>query len=76
VQASRLTHYDDIESHSYDLSYGFILGKSLKICVVGVFLDDFAKLRRATISFVMFLSVRPSARMGQLGSHWVDFYDI
>jgi hypothetical protein len=30
-------------------------------------LGAFAKLRRATISFVM------SVRMEQLGSHWVDF---
>ena len=29
------------------------------------------KLQKATISFVM--SVRPSVRMVQLGSHWTDF---
>jgi hypothetical protein len=34
----------------------------------------YRKLRKATIRFVM--SVRPSVRMGQLGSHWTDFHDI
>jgi len=34
----------------------------------------FAKLRNVAISFVM--SVRPSARMQQLGSHWKDFREI
>jgi len=34
----------------------------------------FAKLRNATISFVM--SVRLSVRMEQLGSHWTDFHEI
>jgi hypothetical protein len=36
--------------------------------------NAFAKLREATISFVM--SVRPSARMEQLGSYWTDFHEI
>jgi hypothetical protein len=34
-------------------------------------LGAFPKLRKATISFVM--TVRPSIRMAQLGSHWEDF---
>jgi hypothetical protein len=34
----------------------------------------FAKLRKATISFVM--SVRPPARMEQLGCHLTDFHKI
>jgi hypothetical protein len=38
------------------------------------FLGTFAKLRKATFSFVM--SVRPSDRMEQLDSHWTDFYEI
>jgi hypothetical protein len=38
------------------------------------FLDSFAKLRKATISFLM--SVRLSVRMEQLGSHWADFHEI
>jgi hypothetical protein len=42
-----------------------------------LFLRAFAKLRKATVSFVMCLSVRPSVRMEQLGSHcennWVSF---
>jgi hypothetical protein len=37
-------------------------------------LGVFAKLRIATISFVM--SVRPSIRMVQLGSHRTDFHEI
>ena len=42
------------------------------------FSRKFAKLRKATISFVMFVrpSVRPSLRMQQLGSHWTDFREI
>ena len=38
------------------------------------FLGAFAKLRKATRSFVM--SVCPSARMNQLGSHGTDFHEI
>ena len=34
----------------------------------------FGKLRKATISFV--ISVRPSVRVEQLGSHYTDFYEI
>jgi len=34
----------------------------------------FAKLRKATISF--FMSVRPSARMEELGSHRMDFHEV
>jgi len=37
-------------------------------------LGAFARLRKATINFVM--PVRPSVRMGQLGSHWMDFREI
>ena len=36
------------------------------------FLYASAKLRKATISFVMF--VCPSVRMEQLGLHWKDFH--
>jgi hypothetical protein len=41
-----------------------------------LFLGDFAKFRKVTISVVM--SVRPSVRMEQLGSppHWTDFHEI
>jgi hypothetical protein len=39
-----------------------------------VFLDAFAKLLKATITF--FLSVRPSLRMEQLRHHWKDFRKI
>jgi hypothetical protein len=35
---------------------------------------ELAELQKATVSFVM--SVRLSVRMGQLGSHWTDFYEI
>jgi hypothetical protein len=38
------------------------------------FLEAFAKLRKATISFVMY--VRPTALMEQLDSHWTDFDQI
>jgi hypothetical protein len=39
-----------------------------------MFLGEFAKLPKATISFVM--SVCPSVCMEQLGSHWMDFHEI
>jgi hypothetical protein len=38
---------------------------------MGYVLGMFAKLRKATISFVM--SICPSASMEQLVSHWTDF---
>jgi hypothetical protein len=41
---------------------------------LSLFLGAFAKLPKATISFVM--SVRPSVRMEQLGFHWTDFHEI
>ena len=41
------------------------------ISLILPFLGAFAKLRKATISFV--LSVRLSVRMEQLGSHWTEF---
>ena len=37
-------------------------------------LSAFAKLRKAIVIFV--ISVRPSARMEQLCSHWTDFHKI
>ena len=37
-------------------------------------LGAFVKLRKATISFVM--SVCPSVRVEQLGSHWTEFHEI
>jgi len=42
------------------------------------FLGPFAKLRKATINFVMsaHLSVRPSVHMEQLGSQRTDFHEI
>jgi hypothetical protein len=43
-------------------------------CLSASFLSAFAKFRKATIGFVM--SVRPSVRMEQLGSHWTDFHEI
>jgi hypothetical protein len=39
-----------------------------------LFLDAFAKLRKASISFDM--SVRLSFGMEQLGSQWADFREI
>ena len=40
----------------------------------GLLVGEFAKLRKATINFVM--PVRLSARMEQFVSHWTDFYEI
>jgi hypothetical protein len=38
------------------------------------FLNPFAKLRKASFSFVM--PAYPYVRMEQLGSHWTDFHEI
>ena len=40
------------------------------------FLGAFAKLRKATVSFVISVRVRLSVRIEQLGSHWTDFHEI
>ena len=45
-----------------------------KCIVYWYVLGDFAKLRKATVSFL--LSVPPSIRMQQLGSHRTDFHKI
>jgi hypothetical protein len=45
-------------------------GQNYNSCILGAF----AKLRNVTISFVM--SVCPSVRMEQLGSHWTDIHEI
>jgi len=41
-------------------------------------LGEFAKMRTATISFLMSVcvSVRSPIRMEQLGSHWTKFHEI
>ena len=44
--------------------------KVFKVTILG----SFAKFRKATISFVM--SVCPSVRMEQFGSHWIAFREI
>jgi hypothetical protein len=43
-----------------------------------VFVGALAKVQKETISSVIpaCLSIRPSVRMGQLGSHWTDFHEI
>jgi hypothetical protein len=53
-------------------------GKNYEAIFSGLFLSAFAKLRKATISFVMVvcLSIRPFVRMEQLVSHWMDFHEI
>jgi hypothetical protein len=38
------------------------------------FLGAFEKLREATISFIMYVTL--SILMEQLGSHWTDFHEI
>jgi len=47
------------------------------VCILAFlrsFLGKFAKLRKATVSFVM--SVCLSVRMEQLASYWTDFHEI
>ena len=61
------------ELHVFYLCFNFCVFLKSKKFFEQV-LGAFAKLRKATISFVM--SVRPSARIEQLGSHWTDFREI
>ena len=42
--------------------------------ITGWFLGIFAKLQKAAISFIM--SACPSVCMEQLGSHWMNFYEM
>jgi hypothetical protein len=67
---TRTSHLNTISSRK------FFLPDNPHCCTP--FLGAFAKLRRATISFVISvcLSVLPSVRMEQLGSHWTDFHGI
>jgi hypothetical protein len=55
-----------------------IYGALYTIKLLVPFIGAFAKLPRATTSFIMSVlpSVRPSVRMEQLGSHWTDFHEI
>jgi hypothetical protein len=50
--------------------------KSFVVCIIIFlqFLGAFAKLRKATINFVV--SVCLSVRMGQPDSHWTDVHEI
>jgi hypothetical protein len=54
--------------------YATKLDEELKLLKVRLVLGAFAKLRKASISFV--ISVRLSVRMEQLCFHWTKFYDI
>ena len=54
---------------SYSISLTFTL-----LLEVYLFLGAFVKFRKATISFVT--TVCQTARMEELGSHWVDFHEI
>ena len=47
---------------------------SLAICVLFNPSGEFPKMRKATISVVVY--VCPSVHMEQLGSHWTDFHEI
>ena len=51
-----------------------ILGLFPYTALTDWFLGSSAKLRKVTITFVMFVSL--SVRMEQLGSHWTNFYEI
>jgi hypothetical protein len=59
--------------------YPYRMVSDLSIIVAAIFtilpfLVLFAKLRKANINFV--ISIRPSVRMEQLGSHPTDFHEI
>ena len=49
---------------------------SAKTYQKGVILGAFAKLREATLSFIIPVPVCPSVRIEQLGSYWTDFHEI
>ena len=66
LQSLHVAHSLTLCSTNYDRRCLTELGTEL--------LGALAKLRRATTNFIM--SVRPSVRMKQRGSHWIDFYDI
>ena len=69
-------------TNSSDLTYRYPTACSHSPChgrvfyIIGgrAFLGTFAKLRKATISFLV--SVVLFVRMEQLGSHWTDFGEI
>jgi len=48
--------------------------RTLKTTTHRALLGAFARLRRVTIRFAMFVSL--PARMEQLGFHWTDFLEI
>ena len=55
----------------------FIYATSWSSCsnwYLPILVGAFTKLRKATMSFIV--SVRPSIRMEQLGSHWTGFHEI
>ena len=58
-------------------TYSFKKRLFLYTALTGWLLDAFAKLRKATISFVMYvcLSVYPSVSMKQLGFDWKYFHE-
>jgi hypothetical protein len=63
-----------IQLSRFDILYSITRAFSVKYelqLVIGFFLGAFAKVRKATISFVM--SVQLFVRMEQLGSHWTVF---
>jgi hypothetical protein len=50
-------------------------GISIRLPPEADFLSTFANLRKATIRFVMRVSLCPSVSMQQLGSHQTDFHE-
>jgi len=64
--------------HQKPLLQSKYMDKSNNTSALSRFLGTFAKLRKVTFSFIMsaLLSVRPSDRTEQLGSHWTDFNEI
>ena len=59
---------------SFDCNFDLNIIPKCLIFISKAILGAFAKLRKATISFVM--SVRLSVRMEQLDSHLTDFHEI
>ena len=84
--------YSAVRTASFNIQQFYVLPTQLYLCVLcgsqnkqrlfpyttltGWSLGAFAKLRRATIGFVMSVRPRPCVRMEQLATCWMDFLEI
>ena len=64
----------NVPTTAWNIRYGVCISAFLHALFFPFFLGAFAKLRKATNSFVV--SACPSVRFEQLGSHWKNFHEI